>query len=1293
MKAYKLPPVQAPRFTRMNLDVDVRGLQSGEYRRLLNGITIGPFGQSAWDGIVNNIVGDEKVTNAALQATSTVIGFLEDVANNRCFFIVYHSGNNHTVYQYTTAAGIATVIRTSVFGFAATDFISADIIGDLLVLTNNSGEIRQINVSKALAGTHYVTPTKETISLIKKGPSLPVTLSEVAGTGRYSYSGYQFYFRYIYEDGQPSVWGSLSKIYSTKTPNTTQATILRITVQSETVPDTVLRKEFAFRLAKSNEFVIYRTENAGSFSATHDFTDELVGETIPDSDSFKWFESIPKASKAIKWMKNRLFTFNNLIGYDRPSTIDYSGVLSTLATVPNPSYPGSSSDLYTNPDDYYAFKSSSKFKMGILFTDWAGRHIGCLSDPNMVVTIPDFNFTNWVGYRIAWNLTGKPNTNIPTWATHWQWVRTKSLTRSFFLQSLAPDVFYYKKDVDGAYVFSKTVIPDVEGVAIDLSNLTKNNIGYTLNVGDFIRLYTSTSTFVFDKKIEFQDGKFIFIKGSASSVTLSAAAPDIFYYEIYTPYPGPLTETFYEIGEKYAISSPGTGGRAYGTLTGTLRGDCFMKQRTAAAYNAAGYSATAPYANVFNTFNTLINHQAMNPSDDFFTDWIQDTGRATIDTPSVKEVRLTTNLRYGRPYTNVASTPQFNVFDALDDQQLPIESGAGTGLAEAGEVLVAIHEAAATSVYVGQGFVNTSDGNNFLTKTDNVIGDFRKYMERSGSVHPSTIVAKNGRVYWLDIRNGYVVRRSQDGLTPISVYGMRTEFAYYCRIYRDVLSSGNQRIVAGWDPKYRCYVLSFQNLSVDPTLQPARTFYFHEDSNSWVGTNILYPEFFGQLNDLQFHFYTGDLWRQTNNSNFNNWFGVQAYRSIDIEVGGDSEEKIWTGIEVDIDSIYTPATPATLLKLLAPSSWVDASLASPVPTYGATTIDADAGSFGLIKGYQALIIPPSAMVRVNYKVTISNLKRVVEMFANTTPGDWSEVDSGTSWSVVGDSIEVTMSTVSNTKKRQLVVNIPAGSYTAYYNGEVVQSGFEVGNLYFKYYHNGSEIASKIINAPPSATINIAEAIVFAQSVDMIEIIAEDTSSLVGDVYFRVDDIRLRRLDNVTSDVELPAISTILATALGASIETESTSIIHPGAGSKDYVISHELANSSVGNSARLYIQTGSLSSPEYFYDILFTLPVGAVLYQTLPSNEDVVLLYQKVGASLQTRINVRDFHQRASAWWSSFFRYISDPNFSSGTESKYKSSQKVRGQSAYITINARDTGANPMKSITVFYEQSMLSYQ
>jgi len=96
--------------------------------------------------------------------------------------------------------------------------------------------------------------------------------------------------------------------------------------------------------------------------------------------------------------------------------------------------------------------------------------------------------------------------------------------------------------------------------------------------------------------------------------------------------------------------------------------------------------------------------------------------------------------------------------------------------------------------------------NQFLTKTDNVIGDVRRYLGGNGSIHPASVVSRDGKVYFLDARKGQAIRRSQDGLTRISDYGMRGLISTYCNTHATLATS---RIIAGWDPQYDCYGLSF----------------------------------------------------------------------------------------------------------------------------------------------------------------------------------------------------------------------------------------------------------------------------------------------------------------------------------------------------------------------------------------------------------------------------------------------------------------------------------------------------
>lgn len=101
---------------------------------------------------------------------------------------------------------------------------------------------------------------------------------------------------------------------------------------------------------------------------------------------------------------------------------------------------------------------------------------------------------------------------------------------------------------------------------------------------------------------------------------------------------------------------------------------------------------------------------------------------------------------------------------------------------------------------------------------------------------------------------------------------------------------------------------------------------------------------------------------------------------------------------------------------------------------------------------------------------------------------------------------------------------------------------------------------------------------------------------------------------------------------------------------------------------------------------------AASIYVTAGTNEDVVLLYHTNGGTLQTRINYLDFQLKAGAYRSSFFRSLNDINFQNTTESKYKSPDQIRGQSAFMVITYNGTDKNVLKSITVFYTPSMNSF-
>ncbi len=1277
-------------FLRMNLDVDSRYLKPGEYRRLINGINVSPFGLNGLDAVISNIVGNAQVDNPNLQDVSTVIGFLEDPANNRCFFFVLHSGNNHTIYQYTGGSSIVIVMRTSLFAFNnnAGMIFSATIVGDLLIFSDNISEIKMINVVKAIAGGTY-TPTLEEIVLIKRPPQLPLTgsaLNDGSVSSNYIFKHYfQFYYRYIYSENEESVFSALSKVIRVSTLNPTYNAI-DVTISAlEVIPNTVKQIDYAVRVDGSNEYVIYRSDFpvGGSLpSRTHRFYNTELIETVSDSKSLKWNDSVPRTSAAIKFFENRLFCLNNKEGYDYPST-DITGATLTAAS---------------GSGDGRGSKGRGIYPVGLMFFDNYGRHAGVHKIGE--ITIPERVYSTTTNrYNIQWDLSGVANSTIPTWATHYAVVIGECKNIAYFLQAKAADVFFYIEKNDGTTAFSQTDDSSGQYIAIDLTNLSQQKIGYTFNEGDRMILYGKNSLsnpVKTDTRIVKQVGRFAIVeRGEYTYAEFSNNNHDNSYTPIFEIYRNKesVGDVYSEIGAKYRISNAGTGSRAFSTTVSSYDGDIEKKSVNSYSYDGTGHSQTDPFVNKLELV-AAEGFESMNLYEESFDKWVKGTGRSIskLSTGS-KELLKTTAIRFGQEYFLNSTLNQVATFEALDEQALPSEGGPGYALAESGRVLVALQAAQTTGIYVGQGFVKTNNGNNFLTKTDNVIGDVNKNLGDHGCQDPYTVVSKEGRVYYLDRRRGYVVRRAQDGLTRISEYGMKSFFGNICRAYREIYMGpgGLGRIRAGWDPKYDCYVISFYHPSL--VAGSLATVYFHENTNSWVCFANNFPEFFGVMGTLRLDFFSGQLWSQTNNTNFNNFGGSQVSRLLEIEPAPEgSLEKIWTGIDIDMDNIYTPSVPATKILLLAPTSWSDESTVSPPPTLGGTTISTTDYLDGLIKAYMPFVIHPAAMFKMIYKATISNLRRLVMMVSDPTPSDWIESGSGLPWTPVGSSIEIEFLGDGSSRFREILVNIPVGTYDLNIIASIVSPGVIVtgGNLSFRFMNGGIQIATKQYSGTFSQGINTDESIYFGQPITRILIWADVTFGVVDSIVYRVDSIQLKSRVPVTTETRIANISTILASG-STPIDTKTLEVTHPGVGSIDYQVVHDISNISAFNSNRLYVQVENMT-PDIVFDLVLTFTVGLELADQLPSDEDIVYMYKKLDdGTILTRLKYPHFINRGSAWRAAFREYEADQNYGTSNESREKSRHKVRGQSVLLRILNNNTDISTMKSIEVRYNKSMLS--
>lgn len=971
-------------FRRLNLVTDPFSLRRDEYTYLRNGV----MGESPdGDGLaIKSVLGNSELTNADLPAgTNTIVGRWRDKINNRVFFLVHNStAANHTLYRLNSDGTFTRVMRSAVLDLALGRKYEMVGIDDLIFWTDGVTETKKIDTAKAIAGGVY-TPLAEEITLIKPAPALPLTWTlgyDNNTESNFMFGNYfQFFYRYIYENYDYSVFSPASKttnswalppdtavklattgnialtgVVLVDGVNTTTGDRILVGAQTDpiqngiyvaaagawtraadfpagtssdrtvyveggliynyrsvfrinsinpgtvatyarklegpnyatisrpvTPPSTVIGIEYAVRINGANEVIVYRREQSTAFSASHTFYNNAYLFTVPDSDAFRWHDVVPLTSKSLDLFKNRIFLLHNTEGFTHTTTqqvgLSLSQVTLGATKVMNTAKPG------------------SRVSVGIVFKGYGGRDSGvqCVNSINITDNAQIF-------YKIMVATAGIA-ASIPAWATHFSIVATKPLTESYFVCARTQDIFHYKKDASGVFSYNKTLTGfAAEGTAIDIGSLTKVRRGYTFSQGDRIKIYdvkffdgTTETSAVINLEILGQQGRFVLTR-VITEIALSTTGSDVKLFEIYSP-KKTTNEPYFEIGQTYAIGLFSVG-------PFTLEGD--IEVTTEAYYAATGtYSATNPFTNSYDHGVQTLLVRKMNAWDQNSHLWVtQTSGRSHVPTDSRQLVK-DNYVRFGQQYVEHASVFGLNTFLSVDEYTLKFNNGPGIKLQSANNVLVAVCQNETVALYIGDSFVKTSDSNQFLAKTDNVIGDDREYFGGFGSLHPESVAAdESGRFYFYDMTKGVIVRRSNDGLTPISdLYGIGAWIREFSRV--NFANASSMRFPGGYCPVYKMYHLS----AINTAGTVLWTIGFHEadefsQSPYWVGFFDYLPLFYSELGGYMLTFREGRVWRH-NNPVLMNLYGVQRTRELEFTIPlMGSKVNLLEGVSIDAEDFW-----------------------------------------------------------------------------------------------------------------------------------------------------------------------------------------------------------------------------------------------------------------------------------------------------------------------------------------------------------------------------------------------------
>jgi hypothetical protein len=628
--------IQKKIFTKgINSDTTDELLPNGMDRYRLNVRVLSSDGDSV--GAIETVNGNSLVSYSLPAGTNKCIGAKEYTKLKKIYYFVYNSNANHCILEYNIATNIITlVLQNSGLNFSLTYLITGIVFiersetSHLMYWTDNYNDPRKINIEKAKyhsAGNYtlgYPNPFDITwitrIKIPAPAPSYVWTNDATKSVNRLLNKNFQFKIQYVFDDSDVSSYSPFSQYqfpYCQFSSDDTYTCDNQITISFNTGSAIVKKIRIAGKETNETDFSLiceidkeilgYGNDTVETF----EFFNDGVYLPIDVNESVKLFDLVPKLSQSTELISgNRLVDGLITEGFDQ---VDVDFELGLDYQIVDNYHSGSVGDLTSGS----YLKAGESYTYGIVYYDFANRSGTAnlnLGDYNVIqsdgklgstLNIPFLTQSAYtpaaMNYapEVSWNIYNSP----PSWATHYQIVRSKGKNYQKYFQFVAESIAYYDANftlitdvlVDTPYIF-KVRIANIIGRYKEEQPASQLVYGFTK--GDRIRMisnppYTETpwgvpAYYLLDGgtptasssdfanptqeviNLPFNDYEILDFDAGIQVLTCKIARSSPFpttadaylpgcLYEIYTPklQNSLPNEILYEIGEMYEISTSG----------------------------------------------------------------------------------------------------------------------------------------------------------------------------------------------------------------------------------------------------------------------------------------------------------------------------------------------------------------------------------------------------------------------------------------------------------------------------------------------------------------------------------------------------------------------------------------------------------------------------------------------------------------------------------------------------------------------------------------------------------------
>ena len=256
-----------------------------------------------------------------------------------------------------------------------------------------------------------------------------------------------------------------------------------------------------------------------------------------------------------------------------------------------------------------------------------------------------------------------------------------------------------------------------------------------------------------------------------------------------TDYKFASSDVFYELPKTYGISNGnhlGDVNQVFGTTNAVVNLDHF---NAFGWYN--GYESIKIYDG-FNQSRMLVDSKPLVPLDDY------------------KEITRVASLTYSDVYEVTTSYNGINEFNLSKANYKDLDPSFGkiAKIISRNGDLTVIQNNRVSRVLYSKSVIYNADGSGNVSQNNNVLGQEVPYQGEFGITNNIYSATKwNGDIYFADERRGSVIRLTDNGIFPISTYGMISWFNDHLYVGSNVVSS--------FDPNNDQFVLSISNPNIE----------------------------------------------------------------------------------------------------------------------------------------------------------------------------------------------------------------------------------------------------------------------------------------------------------------------------------------------------------------------------------------------------------------------------------------------------------------------------------------------